>query len=60
MANLDVDEAANRLEDLIASLRSGAHHEIVIEMDGAPAARLLPIQPTEKLLPRARKSQSNI
>lgn len=53
MTNLDVDEAANRLEDLIASLHSGAEHEILIEMDGAPAARLVPIEPQTATLERA-------
>lgn len=46
MTSLDVNEAAKRLEDLIASLDSGTEHEILIEMDGAPAARLLPIDVT--------------
>lgn len=47
MTQLDVEDAANRLEDLIASLESGANHEIVIEMDGAPAARLVRINAVE-------------
>ena len=49
MTKLDVNEATNRLEDLVASLQSGAAHEIVIEMDGAPAARLLSIEPAPRM-----------
>lgn len=43
MKPIDVDAAAERLEELAEALRSGEVAEIILTKGGVPAARLLPV-----------------
>ena len=42
-------EAKSKLSRLVAAVRSGAEREIVIAINGTPAARLVPIEPKPKI-----------
>jgi prevent-host-death family protein len=41
-------EAKSNLSKLVAAVRSGAQREVVIAINGAPAARLVPIEQKPK------------
>jgi len=41
-------EAKSQLSKLVAAVRSGAQREVVIAINGAPAARLVPIEQKPK------------
>jgi prevent-host-death family protein len=41
-------DAKSRLSQLVAAVRSGAEREVVIAVNGTPAARLVPIEAKPK------------
>jgi prevent-host-death family protein len=41
-------DAKSRLSQLVAAIRSGKEREVVIAINGAPAARLVPIEARPK------------
>ncbi len=49
MTTVNMHEAKSQLSRLVAAIRSGAQHEVVIAINGAPAARLVPIEDKPKL-----------
>lgn len=49
MPIVNMHDAKTRLSQLVAAIRSGAESEVVIAVNGAPAARLVPIEPKAKL-----------
>lgn len=42
-------DAKTRLSRLVAAIRSGEEREVVIAINGTPAARLVPIEPQPKI-----------
>lgn len=50
MPTVNMHDAKSRLSQLVAAVRSGAEREVVIAINGTPAARLVPIE--SKLKPR--------
>ena len=42
-------DAKTRLSRLVAAIRCGEEREIVIAVNGTPAARLVPIEPRKKI-----------
>lgn len=46
---VNMHDAKSRLSQLVAAVRSGATREVVIAVNGTPAARLVPIEPKRKL-----------
>lgn len=49
MPMVNMHDAKSRLSQLVAAVRSGAEREVVIAVNGTPAARLVPIEPKRKL-----------
>ena len=49
MAVVNMHEAKSSLSRLVAAVRSGAESEVVIAINGTPAARLVPIDPKRKI-----------
>jgi prevent-host-death family protein len=49
MTTVNMHEAKSRLSQLVAAVRSGKEREVVIALNGTPAARLVPIDPKPKL-----------
>jgi antitoxin (DNA-binding transcriptional repressor) of toxin-antitoxin stability system len=51
MKTVNMHQAKSMLSALVRELRSGAEGEIVIAIDGVPAAKLVPLgQPSRRLL----------
>ena len=48
MPIVNMHDAKSRLSQLVAAVRSGAEREVVIAINGTPAARLVPINPKPK------------
>jgi prevent-host-death family protein len=48
MPVVNMHDAKSRLSQLVAAVRSGAEREVVIAVNGTPAARLVPIDPKPK------------
>lgn len=48
MATVNMHDAKSRLSQLVAAVRSGAEREVVIAVNGTPAARLVPIEAKPK------------
>lgn len=44
MPTVNMHDAKSRLSQLVAAVRSGAEREVVIAVNGTPAARLVPIE----------------
>lgn len=49
MSVVNMHEAKSNLSRLVAAVRSGAEREVVIAINGTPAARLVPIEPQPKI-----------
>lgn len=49
MAIVNMHEAKSSLSRLVAAVRSGEVSEVVIAINGTPAARLVPIDPKPKI-----------
>jgi prevent-host-death family protein len=49
MTTVNMHEAKSQLSRLVAAIRSGAQSEVVIAINGTPAARLVPIEDKPKL-----------
>lgn len=49
MAVVNMHDAKTRLSKLVAAIRSGEEREVVIAVNGTPAARLVPIEPKPKI-----------
>ena len=49
MAMVNMHDAKTRLSKLVAAIRSGEEQEVVIAVNGTPAARLVPIEPRPKI-----------
>ena len=49
MTVVNMHDAKTRLSKLVAAIRSGEEREVVIAINGAPAARLVPIEPRPKI-----------
>lgn len=49
MSVVNMHEAKSSLSRLVAAVRSGAEREVVIAINGTPAARLVPIDPKPKI-----------
>jgi prevent-host-death family protein len=49
MTTVNMHEAKSQLSKLVAAIRSGSQSEVVIAINGAPAARLVPIDDKPKL-----------
>ena len=48
MSMVNMHDAKSRLSQLVAAVRSGAEREVVIAVNGTPAARLVPIEAKPK------------
>lgn len=48
MPTVNMHDAKSRLSQLVAAVRSGAEREVVIAINGTPAARLVPIETKPK------------
>ena len=48
MSIVNMHEAKSNLSRLVAAVRSGAEREVVIAINGQPAARLVPIEAKQK------------
>lgn len=46
---VNMHDAKTRLSKLVAAIRSGEEREVVIAVNGTPAARLVPIEPKPKI-----------
>jgi prevent-host-death family protein len=49
MTVVNMHDAKTRLSKLVAAIRSGEEREVVIAVNGTPAARLVPIEPRPKV-----------
>lgn len=49
MPMVNMHDAKTRLSKLVAAIRSGDEQEVVIAVNGTPAARLVPIEPRRKI-----------
>lgn len=49
MTVVNMHDAKTRLSKLVAAVRSGEEREVVIAINGTPAARLVPIEPRPKI-----------
>lgn len=49
MTVVNMHDAKTRLSKLVAAIRSGEEREVVIAVNGTPAARLVPIEPKPKI-----------
>ena len=49
MPTVNMHDAKTRLSKLVAAIRSGEEHEVVIAVNGTPAARLVPIEPRKPI-----------
>ena len=49
MTTVNMHDAKTRLSKLVAAVRSGEEREIVIAINGTPAARLVAIEPRPKI-----------
>ncbi len=49
MTVVNMHDAKTRLSRLVAAIRSGEESEVVIAINGTPAARLVPIAPKPKI-----------
>lgn len=49
MTVVNMHDAKTRLSRLVAAIRSGEEREVVIAINGTPAARLVPIEPKPKI-----------
>ena len=49
MTVVNMHDAKSRLSRLVAAVRSGAEREVVIAINGTPAARLVPIEAKPKI-----------
>lgn len=49
MTTVNMHDAKTRLSKLVAAIRSGEEREVVIAVNGTPAARLVPIEPKPKI-----------
>lgn len=49
MTTVNMHDAKTRLSRLVAAIRSGEEREVVIAINGTPAARLVPIEPRPKI-----------
>lgn len=49
MSIVNMHEAKSSLSRLVAAIRSGAEREVVIAINGTPAARLVPIDPQPQI-----------
>lgn len=49
MTVVNMHDAKTRLSKLVAAIRSGEEREVVIAINGTPAARLVPIEPRPKI-----------
>ena len=49
MTVVNMHDAKTRLSRLVAAIRSGEEREVVIAVNGTPAARLVPIEPKPKI-----------
>ncbi len=49
MTVVNMHDAKSRLSRLVAAIRSGEEREVVIAINGTPAARLVPIEPKQKI-----------
>lgn len=49
MTVVNMHDAKTRLSKLVAAIRSGEEREVVIAINGTPAARLVPIEPKPKI-----------
>lgn len=49
MTTVNMHEAKSQLSRLVAAIKSGAQREVVIAINGQPAARLVPIEAKPKL-----------
>lgn len=49
MTVVNMHDAKTRLSRLVAAIRSGEEREVVIAINGTPAARLVPIEPRPKI-----------
>jgi prevent-host-death family protein len=49
MTVVNMHDAKTRLSKLVAAIRSGEEREVVIAVNGTPAARLVPIEPRPKI-----------
>lgn len=49
MTIVNMHEAKTNLSKLVAAINSGREREVVIAVNGTPAARLVPIEPRRKL-----------
>lgn len=49
MPTVNMHDAKSRLSQLVAAVSSGAEREVVIAINGKPAARLVPLAPRAKL-----------
>ncbi len=49
MPTVNMHDAKSRLSQLVAMVRSGAEREVVIAINGTPAARLVPIEAKPQL-----------
>ena len=49
MSVVNMHQAKSNLSRLVAAVRSGAEREVVIAINGTPAARLVPIEPRAQL-----------
>lgn len=48
MPTVNMHDAKSRLSQLVAAVRSGTEREVVIAINGTPAARLVPIESKPK------------
>lgn len=49
MTVVNMHDAKTRLSKLVAAIRSGEEREVVIAINGMPAARLVPVEPRAKI-----------
>jgi prevent-host-death family protein len=50
MTIVNMHEAKSNLSKLVAAIKSGREKEVLIAVNGKPAARLVPIDPRRKLV----------